>query len=119
MRRLTEAECAEREAARAAKRAANRQSWEESTQNANVRNAAAKEAIKPIQIELPPELEGSGALGQLRAIMADTRRPIYQRAEAASAILAYELSPASLVNVPSEEVAASSFKFLQAVAAAA
>ena len=106
----------ESRAARAAKREANRRRWEADLTNANVRAAAEKAAIQPIPIELPPTTAETGSLGALRAIMADQSAPLHRRLDAAEVVLTYELAPASLISVPTDQVAAASFLFMRAVA---
>jgi len=62
----------------------------------------------------------SSSLTKLRAIMRSTATPLYRRIDAAETIIAYELSPGSLVGVDNPDlIAASSYKFLKKIADAA
>jgi hypothetical protein len=97
------------------RRIKNRESWETNPKNANVAYAVAKEAIKKIVVDVSSVSE-SGSLSRLRSIMTDEDTPLYQRMEAAETILSYELAPGSAVNIPSEQIAAASYQFMQAVA---
>lgn len=103
--------------AKAAKRQANKDAWITHPANANaawIERQIELKATVPLPIE-PIETADNGALGRLRAIMADQEQPLYRRIEAAETVLQYELAPASLASGPSTgEVAAGSLRFLRA-----
>jgi len=104
--------------AKAAKRQANKEAWITHPANANaawIERQIELKATLPLPID-PIETAGNGALGRLRAIMADQEQPLYRRVEAAETVLKYELAPAALASGPSTgEVAAGSLRFLRAV----
>jgi hypothetical protein len=109
----------EKKAARMAKRAANKEAWKYHPANANAawmqRQAEMMEATTAaIEVEPVPEAE-CGSLAKLRGIMADPAAPLYRRIDAAEIVLTYELAPGSLVNVAADQVAAASYRFMQAV----
>lgn len=124
---LTEEERAKRaeagRTAKAAKRQANQEAWKTHPANANAAWMQKQSELKAavlldVEVEDDPvgEAVNNRSLSKLRRIMGDASHPVHQRCEAASIILAYELSPASLVNVPPDQVAAASYNFLTAVA---
>jgi hypothetical protein len=98
--------------ARAARRAANQEEWRRNHINSNQQTAALREIAAP---ELP-EPEDTSPLEKLRAIMLDSTQLLYRRLDAAELVLAYELAPGALVDVPPSEVAANSYRFLRGVA---
>ena len=100
---------------REARSAANKAAWASDPRNVNYVRAEAKAAAVPLPIEADAPAD-NGALGRLRAIMADAEQPLYRRVEAAETVLKYELAPAALASGPGTgEVAAGSLRFLRAV----
>ena len=103
--------------AREARRAANQEEWRRNHINSNQQTEHILSAVIA-----DDEIEGIGdttPLDKLRDIMLDPRAQLYRRLDAAELVLAYELAPGALVNVPPSEVAAISFRFLRGVAEAA
>jgi len=112
---------AEHEAAKEARRKlreANREAWRWAPANANNDHKEAVEAAVAVAID-DPALDDTLPLDKLRAIMLDPEQLLYRRLDAAELVLAYELAPGALVDVPPSEVAAISFRFLRGVAEAA
>ena len=112
---------AEHEAAKAARRKlreANREAWRLARANANNDHKDAIEAAAAIAIDEPAALDDERPLDKLREIMLDPAVHLYRRLDAAELVLAYELAPGALVDVPPSEVAAISFRFLRGVAEA-
>jgi hypothetical protein len=95
------------------RRIKNRERWDTHPLNANAAHAEMKQLLKRIPV---PEVTDVGSLSQLRAIVADTEAPLYRRVEAAEIVLSYELAPGSAINMPQEQIAAASYRFMQAVA---
>jgi hypothetical protein len=97
------------------RRAANREAWANSPQNAANRYKDKFGAVAP-EIAAEPNGEGgSGSLAQMQAIMADASTPLYRRIDAAEVVLAYELGPGAAVDSDPEQIAASSYRFLRTV----
>lgn len=112
----------EHEAAKAERRKlreANREAWRLARANANNDHKEAIEAAAAVAIDDPAGLDDTSPLDKLRDIMLDPAAHLYRRLDAAELVLAYELAPGALVNVPPSEVAAISFRFLRGVAEAA
>ena len=102
---------ADHTAAKQAKRAIREQN-----RNSNYQRGELIEAIVP---EVPEPADDTRPLDKLREIMLDPAVHLYRRLDAAELVLAYELAPGALVDVPPSEVAAISFRFLRGVAEAA
>lgn len=106
------------EAARAvkeAKRAANRAAWARDPRNANFQREQMLETVVVPEVIPKPAPVDTSSLGRLRAIMADTGAPLHRRLDSAEVILTYELAPGALAAAPPEqEVAAVSYRFMQA-----
>jgi hypothetical protein len=98
------------------RRAANREAWANSPQNAANRHKDTFGAVAP---EVVAEANGEGgsvSLAQMRAIMSDTVTPLYRRLDAAEVVLSFEPGPGAAVGVDPDEIAATSYRFLKAVA---
>lgn len=111
---------ARRKAQKQKQREANKEGWKEQPENAGAlwlsRNQDINKAFEDV---LAPAIDGedvSASLQKLRAIMADTKKPLYQRIGAAEIIIQYELAPGSASGSDPDQIAASSFQFLRAVA---
>ena len=105
---------AKAKAAKAERRARNREEWRTSPKNAmNVR----QDAIEAIASEIPGDSTGDGSdsLAELRRLMADKDVALHRRIDCAEVILAYELGPGAAVGAKTDEIAAGSFRFLKSV----
>jgi hypothetical protein len=104
---------------REAKRAANKEAWKTHPANANAawmqRQAELKAATSIKLPEIAADQPETGAMGRLRKVMLDPAEPLYRRIDAADAILSYELAPGGAIDVPADQIAATSYLFLKAV----
>jgi hypothetical protein len=106
----------------AAKREANASAWRTSDErNANVRHTREQEELKAARTAATPigdddAVNGSASLAQMRAIMADASMALFRRLDAAECVLVYELGAGAGVGLDPADIAASSFRFLKAVA---
>lgn len=100
-------------------RAANREAWRLARENANYQRRNTIDAVVAVAVDDPIEFDDTSPLDKLRDIMLDPTAHLYRRLDAAELVLAYELAPGALVDVPPAEVAAISFRFLRGVAEAA
>jgi hypothetical protein len=108
----------EAKAARRKQREEKREAWRFARENANSEMLECREAVISVAINSPVDLDDSSPLEKLRAIMLDSTQLLYRRLDAAELVLAYELAPGALVDVPPSDVAAISFRFLRGVAEA-
>src|SRR4051794_5256798 len=113
----------ERKAAKAAKRAANREGWKFHPANANAawmqKQAELEAAVGIVADPIDTAVAETGSLAKLRAIMADPGTPLYRRLDAAEVVLTYELGPGAAVGLDPDQIAVGSFRFLKAVSEAA
>jgi hypothetical protein len=95
----------------------NAKRWADSPANANNLHKLTRAAVAPeIPTEPVDDAPGSASLVQMRALMGDASTPLYRRLDAAECVLVYELGAGAGVGLDPADIAASSFRFLKAVA---
>jgi len=105
---------AESRRAKADRRQQNREEWRRSAKNAVNERGAALEVTVEIPAEANGEAGGSRSLAKLRALMADPSIPLHRRLDAAEVVLSFELGPGAAVGADPDQIAATSYQFLNA-----
>lgn len=106
---------AERQAAKATKRAENKSGWSQDPRNANYQR---EQKLNEIVAEIAAPAAGDArSLDALRHIMQDGAVPIGRRVEAAECVLGFELPAAALARATADPVASSAYTFLKQIVA--
>jgi len=98
-----------------ARRERNREEWRRSKANVMSAGEEAIDAIAPEVAVDPSGNNGSRSLRKMREIMSNPNTALHRRIDAAEVVLAFELAPGAAIGADVDQIAAGSYKFLNAV----